>query len=358
MNRNFYYRTVFMVLIVYFAVLINTNLMQFPKPSLRSVMNGTWAAQVEAHLQESIGFHDSLFRLKTQMDMLIGEKMIRDVYITDDMLLQKLTSEHSDDILDSAAVLNQFYAKYQIPSYFILVPSASEIYKDNLPANAVKQDQEVLIQRIYAAVGTGVRCIDAHNILSSQKNEYIYYRTDTHWTSYGAYCVYQSAIQKMGLTAVPYNRYVITHMSTNFKGNLHLRTLYEDVQADVLDCYTYENGAAVTKITAYDAHGGTEDRGAELYDFSRLQSEGMYDFYLGEDSAMLKIQTNLENDRKLLVYKDDFADCFIPFLVQHYSEICVVDLNAASGISEQLTDPADYTQVLFLCSMESWGELW
>ncbi len=358
MHKQFHYRTVLMVLLIYIAVIANTNLKGFPKPTMKSLLNGTWAEQTEIFLGEHLGFHDSLFRLKTQTDLFIGEKMIRNVYITDDMLLEKPASEQGSDVMQSADVLNAFYQKYRIPAYFVLVPSASEIYESSLPANAVTENQKARIQQIYGSVQTGIRCVDAYNVLSSLKDEYIYYRTDTRWTSFGAYSVYQSAIRKMGLTAVPYNRYVISHMSTEFRGDLYERTLYDGIKADVLDSYTYESGAAVTQVTAHYADGSTEDRGTQLYDPSRLQSGDMYEFYLGRPCAMLEIRTDLQNDRRLLVYKDDFADCMIPFLLQHYSEICVVDLEQSAGISERLADPTEFTQVLFLCSMENWSEIW
>ncbi len=358
MNKHFHYQTVLMVLIVYAAVILNTGLRGFPLPKLQTVVNGTWPAQVEEFLEENIGFHDSLFRLKSQVDLMVGEKLIQDVYITDQMLLEKIDSGSASSISESAAVLNRFYEKYRIPTCFILVPSASEIYEDLLPANAVKEDQQTLISRTYEGVMTGIRYVDAYGILSSMKEEYIYYRTDTHWTSYGAYAVYQSAIQKMGFTAVPYNRYVVSHMSTEFRGDLYERTLYEGVSADVLDRFTYESGGSIVSVTAYYADGTQEERGTRLYDPARLESGDMYEFYLGKPCAMLKIRTDLENDKRLLLYKDDFADCMIPFLLQHYSEICVVDLNHSIGVSERLADPAGFTQVLFLSSMESWENAW
>lgn len=358
MKRRYYLCTVILVLAIWIAILVRTDLRNFPQPTGKTLLDGSWAQRAETYLSECIGFHDTLFRFKTQIDLFIGEKLIRDVYVTDDMLLEKITAQESINIPASASVLNQFYEKYQIPTCFILVPSASEIYEERLPANAVKEEQETLIREIYANVRTGIRCVDAHNILSSQKEEYIYYRTDTRWTSYGAYCVYQSAIQKMGFTAVPYNRYVISHMSTDFKGDLYQRTLYDGVQADVLDCYNYESGGAILRITAHHADGSAEERTPSLYDMSALQTPEMYDFYLGEPCAVLRIQTDLENGKKLLIYKDDFADCMIPFLMQHYSEICIIDLEQSTEISMRMADPSEFTQVLFLCSMEGWSELW
>lgn len=358
MKNQYQYHMVIMVLVVYVAVLLNTSFRGFPVPTLKTLSNGVWGTQVEEFLEEQIGFHDSLFRLKSQIDLIVGEKVIRDVYITDEMLLEKLDSQDAAAIPQSAAMLNRFYEKYHIPTYFILVPSASEIYEDLLPLNAVKENQRKLISDTYAAVSTGIRCVDAFNILSSLKEEYIYYRNDTHWTSYGAYAVYQSAIHKMGFTAVPYNRYVVSHVRTDFRGDLYKSTLYAETHPDVLDRYTYENGARVVSVTAQYADGTTEDRGTKLYDETSLDSENMYRFYLGTPCAMLNIKTNLENDKRLLIYKDDFADCMIPFFMQHYSEICVIDLTESLQVTEYLADPAEFTQILFLSSMESWEMLW
>lgn len=349
---------VIMIMIVYVAVILNTNFRGFPKPTLQSLSNGVWGTQIEEYLENEIGFHDSLFRLKSQIDLIFGEKSIRDVYITDEMLLEKLDSQDAASIPHSAAMLNQFYEKYHIPTYFILVPSASEIYENLLPLNAVKENQQQLIRETYSAVSTGIRYVDAYNILSSLKEEYIYYRTDTHWTSYGAYAVYQSTIHKMGFTAIPYNRYVVSHVRTDFRGDLYENTLYSETKPDVLDRYTYENGAKVVSVMAHYADGTTENRGTDLYDESCLNSASMYRFYLGKPSVMLEIKTDLENDKRLLIYKDDFADCMIPFLLQHYSEICVVDLEESLNVSERLADPAEFTQILFLSSMESWEKLW
>lgn len=349
---------VIMVVLVYVAVILNTGFSGFPRPTLQSLSNGAWGTQVEEFLEEEIGFHDSLFRLKAQIDLIFGEKSIRDVYITDEMLLEKLDSQDAASIPQSAVMLNSFYEKYNIPTYFILVPSSSEIYENLLPLNAVKVNQHQLIRETYSAVSTGIRYVDAYNILSSLKEEYIYYRTDTHWTSYGAYAVYQSAIHKMGFTAIPYNRYVVSHVRTDFRGDLYENTLYSEIKPDVLDRYTYENGAKVVSVTAHYADGTTEDRGTDLYDASCLNSGNMYHFYLGKPSVMLEIKTDLENDKRLLIYKDDFADCMIPFLLQHYSEICVVDLEESLGVSERLAEPAEFTQILFLSSMESWEKLW
>ena len=355
-NQN-HYRMVFTILIIYLTILVGTALdfdsSTLEKPAFRDFLNGTWAQQTENYLQQHIGFHDTLFRIKSNTDLFLGEKMIQGVYITDDMLLEKLNSNGIPATMASAQPINDFYEQTQIPTYFVLVPSASEIYRAKLPANAINAEQKNRIQQIYLSTTNGIHCIDAHNILSSLKDNYIYYRTDTHWTCYGAYYVYQSAIQKMGFTPVPYQRFVISHISTDFRGNLYEKTLYNNIHADILDQYRNESGAQITSVTAYDENGQQENRGNHLYDTIALSQSNQYQYYLGKPSQKLVIQTNVENDKKLLLYKDSFADCFIPFLIQHYHEICIINLEETPTISTP-ANPQEYTHVLFLSSLQFW----
>ena len=348
--------TVILILTVYLTVLTGTvrifKYAEFPEINMQSFLNGQFSEEFENYLRKNLGFHDVLFQIKSQTDLMIGEKMIQGVYITEERLIEKQFSHNES----SAEAVNAFYQEYTIPTYLVLIPSASEIYESMLPANALNTNQEKLIKAVYADTETGVRCVDAYHILSSLKDSYIYYRTDSHWTCYGAYYVYQSAIQKMGFTPVSYQNYVISHLSTDFRGDLYQKTLYDDIKSDVLDCYTYEKGSEITDIQA-EYQDGRQERRSDIYDKTALESENMYQFYLGKPCAYMKIRTDLNNDKKLLLYKDDFGDCMIPFLLQHYSEICVVNLEQTGRNFQDIVNPEEYTQAMFLCSMKKWQEI-
>lgn len=357
-----HHRTVLTILAIYLVILVGTILKfdaeAFPKPTLDGVLHGSWAHEVEDYFTGHLGFHDTLFRIKSGADLAVGEKIIEGVYVTDEKLLEKLYAVETPDAAALAEPVNRFYDETGIPTFMLLVPSASDIYANSLPANAVNEDQEQLIRAVYAETENGVRCMDVCHVLSSARTDYIYYRTDTRWTCYGAFCAYQNAIQKMGFTAVPYQRYVISHLSREFRGDLYQRTLYSGVKPDMLDYYTYERGAGVTSVTAYDRDGNATDRGNVLYSVEALRSDDMYRFYLGEPCEKLVIKTNVESGKKLLLFKDSFADCMVPFLLQHYSEICVVDLATVGEDYLTAADPENYTQALFLCSMKGWEEMW
>lgn len=363
-----YYRVILVIFLVYGFVFVQTvrefDSTEFPAFSWESFINGQWGEELECYLENHLGFHDDLFQIKNQAELLMGEKMIQDVYITKQGLMEKFVCETKPD----ASRINQCYENALVPVYFILVPTSAGIYESQLPANAPTSDQENFIKAVYAETESGIRCIDTYHILRSLKDDYIYYRTDSHWTSYGAYYVYQSAIQKMGFAPVPYQRYVISHLNMDFRGDLYRRTLYHAVKPDILDSYHYETGAEITEIQAYDSNGQVTVRDS-LQDDSVLESVSksesdsatgnatpdLYQYYLGEPCEKLVIRTDLDNHKKLLLYKDDFADCMIPFLIQHYSEICLIDLQQADEelIFTSAQDP-EYTQILFLCSVKTW----
>ena len=181
------YITVILLAGIYLLILIfnlkDLNLSDFPELKYQTLINGTFAEEFEEYLKENLSFHDVLFQIKSKTDLIIGEKMIQDIYITEERLMKKPSSFEAG----GAEQINEFYDKYPLPCYLVIVPSASEIYEETLPAHGLYTSQEKWIKAVYADTGTGIRCIDTCHILNSLEDSYIYYRTDSHWTSCGAF---------------------------------------------------------------------------------------------------------------------------------------------------------------------------
>lgn len=282
----------------------------------------------------------------------LGEGIINGVYIRGDMLLDASMSR--SEISNSVAnEINKFAKSYDGAVYFVAVPTSSGVYGEKLPPYLEKNSEIRKINALYDSLDSNIRKIDACNILKTHSNNYIYYRSDTKWTGYGAYCVYRTVIQKLGFTPSVYDKYTIRHLSNEFRGNLYLRTGCENVKADIIDAYDYLGGAEVTSCIGYDTDGNEFD--SSLYDKSFLDSNYIYDVYLSKDMPLLKIETTVKNERKLLVIKDSYADCFVPFLTQHYSEITVVSLELIKDSLGNFVNFDDYEQTLFLFGIENLG---
>lgn len=280
----------------------------------------------------------------------LGEGLVNGVYVRGNMLLEADNSsrEIAHDISDE---VNRFAKNYKGAVYFTVIPTSSGVYGEKLPPYLEKNSEIRRINSLYDSLEGNIRKIDACNILKTHSNNYIYYRSDTKWTGYGAYCVYRTVIQKLGFTPSVYDKYTIRHLNSEFRGNLYSRTGCDNIKADIIDAYDYSGGAEVTSCVGYNIDGTVFD--SQLYDKSLLDSDYIYDVYLGKDTPLMKIETSVRNERKLLVIKDSYADCFVPFLIQHYSEIAVVSPEFIEGSLKELVDPDDYEQVLFLFGIES-----
>lgn len=294
-----------------------------------------------------------LLRTVTNSVAGTGGNRIGDVYLTDDRLLECPAQLDEENLTDTANTLNQFYNIYQIPTYVIAVPPAGEFYADELMEGMSYPSQMTAINEFYRQIASPIRKIDVYHVLFTATDDYIYNRTDPRWSCYGAYCVYRSAIQKMGFASIPYDQYVVTH-AASYRGSLYDACLYRKVTPDILDIYTCESGSHVTEMTAYLEDGTTEER--QVYESLSDKSADPYSFYLGDPCEKLIIRTDLDNQKKLLLLKDSYADCMVPFLLQHYSEICILDVTLIEGELISLTDVSDYSQVLVLCDADTFAE--
>ncbi|WP_295216983.1 DHHW family protein [Ruminococcus sp.] len=307
----------------------------------------------DSMLSHRVPGRNTLVRTVTNCIAAAGGNRVGDVYLTEERLLECPEQLDAEQLSETASLLNQFYTVYEIPTCVIAVPSAGEFYKDTLLEGMSYPSQMPEIDKFYQQISSPIRKIDVYHVLFTATEDYIYNRTDPRWSGYGAYCVYRNAIQKMGFAPIAYDQYAVIHVDS-FRGSLYDACLYEKVTPDILDVYTCESGSSVTEMTAYLTDGTKEER--QLYEIPTDSQADPYAFYLGQDCERLVIRTNLDNQKKLLLLKDSYADCMIPFLLQHYSEICIIDVTCMEHTLEELTEVSDHTQVLVLCDADTFAE--
>ena len=302
---------------------------------------------------ENIPSRDAMIAGLTTCITATGGNRVGDVYITEDRLLEFPKELQHDDLLATADSINDFYEKYQIPTYVIAVPPAGEFYASDLLEGLSYPTQLTEISLYYDNLSPQIRTIDVYHVLFTTTSAYIYNRTDPRWTCYGAYCVYRNAIQKMGFVPISYDQYAITHAGT-FRGSLYQESMYQNIADDILDIYICETGCKLTEMLAYDEDGNVHERSM----FSKEQdlSQDPYDFYLGKACEKMILRTNLNTKKKLLILKDSYADCMVPFLLQHYSEICLLDLTCTQKNINEYVDVSLYDQVLFLCDADTYAQ--
>ena len=326
----------------------NRTLATFPKFSIQSVRDKSFMNGFESYISDHFIGRIKWNELKVDTELLIGKKEINNIYITDNMLLEKLQEPNYPEINKSVDAINNLAERFKNPEYYVLVaPTSAGIYLDKLPNNAPQvQQKEAVIDYIYGSLSDNITSIDVYNNLYASKDEYIYYRNDHHWTSLGAYYAYNTAIQKLGFTPIPYSKFNIEHASDDFKGTFYSKSLYNGIKADTIDIYTMDKSKGIQSMVVND--GTSETTFDTLYDRSYLDTKDKYGTFLSENNPIVTVKTNIQNDKKILIIKDSYANSVVPFLAEHYSEITILDLRYIGITSENIVNINDYNQVLFL----------
>ena len=196
---------------------------------------------------------------------------------------------------------------------------------DRLPAGAPNASQTAILEQAKASV-PGASWADLYTPLWEHKGEDIFYRTDHHWTSLGAYYGYTGLATALGYTPVPLNDYTETVRSTEFYGTVFSSSGVRWVRPDTISTYVPDDGITVASHT-YDNKGNPVEEPRQLYDTSFLSVKDKYSMFLGGNQPLGVVKNaNNPDGPRLLIIRDSYADSLVPFLTPHFSEIHLLDL--------------------------------
>ena len=329
----------------------NRMLASKPKLTFSTLANGDFMEQYEEYLSDQFAGRDLWHRLKVALDRFGGSRMENGIYIgKDGQLLQDIQVPDQEHLSENLDAIKDFTETYQdIPVTMILVPDAACVLSDRLPWLASVEDQNQMISMAQQSLGDSVTWVDAASALNKHKREKIYYLTDHHWTSLGAFYTFQEAAPALGIEEDVSDKFLSYTVSDSFNGVL-----------------ASESGACLgteEKIDIYVPREGDDDlivnyvnesrRTTSLYDSSKLETKDQYGVFLGGNTSLIDIRTVSTSQKRLLVVKDSFANSFIPFLAPYYREIVVVDPRYYSGTIEDIMDAYRITDALFLYSGNS-----
>ena len=231
----------------------------------------------------------------------------------------------------------------------LLAPAASVIYPENVPANAPLLDEDAYLDQLSAAVqAAGGRFVDVRQTLAEHKDEYIYYRTDHHWTSLGAYYAYQQLCGTLSLT--PFDPAAHTALTAeNFYGTHYSKARTWNAVPDTITYYDLPNSLTIYNVTAAGQPADGQTTG--LYDTDKLNVYDKYAMFLHGNNGLSRIEG--DGTGRILVIKDSYANCFAPYLTANYAQIDVVDFRNYNYGLDQLIADNDYDQILVLYSFDS-----
>lgn len=327
----------------------NRYLSSFPEYSWESLKEGDYTAELESYLADHFPLRDFFMGVKTGFEMATGNREVNDVYVAEDgYLIEKYkTPENTEKIIRVFRGLQEAVEEAEVS--LMLVPTASVIYNDKLPAGAPMESQVEAMTQIYEESGCTPIYVMGPLSLLREGEEPLYYRTDHHWTSYGAYVAYQEFCAEKGFEPVSLDSLEKKVVTEEFKGTIYSKV--NDYLHEGDEIVIYENPQQKLTVNYLDTGEVTDS----LYNYEYLEKKDKYSMFLNNIHPLIEITNEaVDTEAELVLIKDSYANCMVPFLVNHYKKIYVVDPRYyKNAVSELINQNSAVQDVLILYNMNT-----
>lgn len=250
-------------------------------------------------------------------------------------------------VADSLSGASQVYA--------MAIPLSSGItLPDELFSDIPGSDQAQAEKDILAGMGQNVKTIPLHDVMMSHRTEYIYFRTDHHWTALGAYYAYVQFCTAKGITPHNLSDYEVSQFP-GFLGSFYNDGGKPDAMKNDPDTVNAYHPVSATASMKYgDNENSTLTGGQVIFDESTASASLKYGTFIMGDNPFTVIENpEVSNGESCIVVKESFGNAFVPFLVDHYQTVYVVDYRYYSGSVTQLARDKGVKDVLFVNNLSA-----
>lgn len=327
----------------------NRILASRPVFSTEGLLDGSFMDDVESWQADQFFARDKWIALKLKTDTFLGKKESNGVYLgADNYLIAAPEAPNETSVQRNLAAIAAFAQAYNtLNIQMMIVPNAASVMELWLPANAPVRDQQADLAALREQLPPSVGFIDVTDALKTHASEGVFYRTDHHWTSLGAYYAFQTAAPALGITER--KSYVPHVVSTTFEGTLASQSGSHKV-TDVIEVYEPVDPGSEFVVT-YDA---TLEKSRSLFVSECLNEKDQYTVFFGGNHPRITIRTTANNGRVLLIFKDSYANCFVQFLTPYYETILLIDPRYYYDDAGALMADEGVTDVLFLYNLDTY----
>lgn len=317
-----------------------------PEISITKVLDGRFQRKYESYLRDQFPGRDHWVSFQTDMELFMGKNEIHNVYIgKNHYLLEHYTKKEFDpqQISKNLQALEKFVGKTKQNAdvHVMMVPTKSWVLREKLPAFAPHYKEQKFYDALQQKLEKEDVLISVEPVLDAHKEEEIYYRTDHHWTTLGAWYAYEQYTKAVGGDLQrAQGKKKFRCISKDFYGTTYAKINYAR-QADKIEIYEPADKLRVV-------YNMGEKKTKTLYDFSFLKTADQYSVFTGGNQAVLEITGGIKNGKTLLLIKDSFANSILPFLAEDYEKLVVVDLRQLNVSGDRLLEMFSPTDILIL----------
>ena len=250
-----------------------------------------------------------------------------------------------------------YQQKFGTQVSIVLAPLSSMVIHSEKLASVIP-DQRVMLNDMKALTDPAVNFVNTYDTLAAHDTEYLYFRTDHHWTQRGAYYAYAEFAKSVGLTPVSLDDLNYVVRNDSYLGSMYEFTKNERVKTfkDQVEAWYPTKSHSMLTVTP---QGETIS-----YDSSIVSVNNGYVTFIAGDNAYTEIHVpDNPQDMTCLVLKDSFGNAFVPFLVEHYGTIIVID---PRFVEENIYDKyawLNFRDIIFVNNIEAansyvWSKLY
>lgn len=329
------------------SVMENRTLTHKPRFDMDNLIEGRYTKKYESYKNDQFVCREKFINIKSTTDSLLLKKDNNNVYKgKDGYLFEGFEKPNAENEKNNIDAINSFMEKHSdINTTFMLIPISTTILKEKLPKNAPIVDEKKYAEEFGKDLDNRITFIYPYDTMRSHKDEYVYYKTDHHWTTFGAYYAYEEFCNQLGLDKKNLDEYTKILATDQFYGTLYSKSLFKIKKGD--DIYVYinkdENDESIITYTE------EKKKSASFYDTEKLKEKNKYELFLDGNHPFLEIENvNVKNDKKLLMIKDSYANSFVEFLTPFFSKIVMVDPRYYYEDIENLISKEKFTDILYL----------
>lgn len=357
----------------------NRTLAKKPVLTIESILSGKYSRDFENYFADNFAVRDNLVVLSKDIASLKGIKRAEEVALVDfdGQNVGGDSGEDKDGNVEASTKGNLLILNDKVMELYKFNEAKSKSYANMINTVQSKLSDDVKVYSLLAPVQVefltnkkykdlsdsqydGIHFVnsnlsekiipvDAYTPIKEHINEYVYYRTDHHWTALGAYYAYTGFAEAAGIDPLPLDKFTKGE-APGFLGHLSTVNPSETVNNNP-DNVIFYNSPAKNDMDVYYYDKETGEKKSykgSVISKSYIDGDQKYGVFLGGDFALGVIKTNSNTNKKIMVIKDSYANAFIPFLLTDYSEIYVVDPRHYKENIIDLVNENSIDEVMFL----------
>ncbi|MBQ4629483.1 MAG: hypothetical protein IJB70_00635 [Clostridia bacterium] len=335
----------------------NRPLAQMPEVSANNIFFGTFTTDFEAYLTDNVAFRTKFVELGNKIEKMRGIQpkdtgIIVDLpsgtkLVLNDGKIMEVYKENPEAMKQYIDALNGYSEKFSDKSDLYVMIAPTQIEFDTSKYRALADSERATIDEVYSSLNN-FKTVNVYDKLKANRGEYIYFRTDHHWTQRGAYYGYRSIMEAKGEDYVELKDMTMGKYS-GFLGYLYNQANVREYSAYADEIEYFENGENyIVYAKGKDAEGKPVDYQASIYTPPAPDTAPTYGIFMGGDHDFAEINTNNKNGEVALVIKDSYANTVIPLLTNNYETILVVDPRSFGGTVTELYNQYEIDDIIFI----------